>query len=192
MEAITDPLEQKALEGIISNFGQTPCQLLKESHPKRMSFDEVSARASKSDKPLSVLLFMNQLKAYFVEATVDSDPLVFVCVPRNQARSILQHGLPDTMIAVTQSGTLAMHGWLPYDKSISNYFTFDKDATVGNMKTRRMIRSFSPGVELTPNVFTVTHDAKLVISGGHWDNSLRVYSTAKGKTTQIVMGHTGE
>uniref|UniRef100_A0A4W3GMC4 BEACH domain-containing protein n=1 Tax=Callorhinchus milii TaxID=7868 RepID=A0A4W3GMC4_CALMI len=29
LDAIADETERKALEGIISNFGQTPCQLLK-------------------------------------------------------------------------------------------------------------------------------------------------------------------
>lgn len=29
LDAITDEKERKALEGMISNFGQTPCQLIK-------------------------------------------------------------------------------------------------------------------------------------------------------------------
>ena len=35
-------------------------------------------------------------------------------------------------ITVTEDGTLGVHGWLPYDKSISNYFTFEKDPTSSN------------------------------------------------------------
>lgn len=38
------------------------------------------------------------------------------------------------MITVTQDGTLGVHGWLPYDKSITNYFTFDKDSTLSSNK----------------------------------------------------------
>ena len=67
LDAISDPVERKALEGMINNFGQTPCQLLREPHPKRMAFDDMMNRASKSDKPLSILHFLDQLKAYFVE-----------------------------------------------------------------------------------------------------------------------------
>lgn len=33
LDAITDEKERKALEGMISNFGQTPCQLLKVQDP---------------------------------------------------------------------------------------------------------------------------------------------------------------
>lgn len=32
LDALTDEKERKALEGMINNFGQTPCQLLKVSH----------------------------------------------------------------------------------------------------------------------------------------------------------------
>jgi len=31
LDAITDSFKRKALEGMINNFGQTPCQLLKVS-----------------------------------------------------------------------------------------------------------------------------------------------------------------
>lgn len=33
LDAIANETERKALEGIISNFGQTPCQLLKVKPP---------------------------------------------------------------------------------------------------------------------------------------------------------------
>ena len=35
---------------------------------------------------------------------------------------------------MTQKGVVGMHSWLPYDKSISNYFTFDRDSTLLNSK----------------------------------------------------------
>ena len=67
MDAVTDEMHRKALEGMINNFGQTPCQLLKEPHPKRQSFEETVAKATKADKPISVLWFLEKLKAFFVE-----------------------------------------------------------------------------------------------------------------------------
>jgi hypothetical protein len=33
-DAIADPAEREALEGMIQNFGQVPSQLLKEPHPQ--------------------------------------------------------------------------------------------------------------------------------------------------------------
>lgn len=38
LDAITDEKERKALEGMISNFGQTPCQLLKVQTHTHFSF----------------------------------------------------------------------------------------------------------------------------------------------------------
>ncbi|KAJ7408040.1 neurobeachin like 1 [Willisornis vidua] len=114
LDALTDEKERKALEGMINNFGQTPCQLLK------------------------------------VTASLN-------CI-------------------------IGTHGWLPYDKNISNYFTFIRDTTVTNPKTQRsMSGPFAPGLEITSKLFAVSHDAKLLFSGGHWDNSIRVTSLTKGK-----------
>ncbi|RMC18484.1 hypothetical protein DUI87_04373 [Hirundo rustica rustica] len=114
LDALTDEKERKALEGMINNFGQTPCQLLK--------------------------------------------------------------------VTTSLNCVIGTHGWLPYDKNISNYFTFIKDTTVTNPKTQRsMSGPFAPGLEITSKLFAVSHDAKLLFSGGHWDNSIRVTSLTKGK-----------
>ena len=49
LDAITDPAEREALEGMIQNFGQVPCQLLKEPHPARISFSDYRAKMMKED-----------------------------------------------------------------------------------------------------------------------------------------------
>lgn len=125
------------------------------------------------------------------------------------------------VIKVTLSHNCLMgtHGWLPYDKNISNYFTFIKDPTVASPKwvsltvnvshpvrsfpalplksfslcrTQRFLSGpFSPGVEVTAHLFVVSHDGKLLFSGGHWDNSLRVTSLVKGKTVGQHIRHMG-
>ena len=40
LDALTDEKERKALEGMINNFGQTPCQLLKVNHKSYWLFDK--------------------------------------------------------------------------------------------------------------------------------------------------------
>lgn len=37
-------------------------------------------------------------------------------------------------ITVTEDGIIGVHGWLPFDKNIINYYTFEKDATVLSQK----------------------------------------------------------
>ncbi|KAM3822734.1 neurobeachin-like protein 2 isoform 1-T1 [Vipera latastei] len=187
LDAIADETQRKALEGIISNFGQTPCQLLKEPHPARFSAENAARRLSRLDT-YSPNIFENldQLKSFFVEGISDRIPLVQVVVPKNQSHSFITQGSPDMMITVSANGLLGTHSWLPYDKNISNYFSFTKDSTVSNPKTQRYLYGpFAPGAELSSKTLVVTHDGKLLFSGGHWDNSLRVTSLSKGK----VIGH---
>ena len=57
-------------------------------------------------------------------------------------------------------------------------------------RTRKTLAGpFAPEFKITSKVFMVSHDAKLVFSGGHWDNSLRVYSIAKNKTVAHIVRH---
>jgi hypothetical protein len=59
-------------------------------------------------------------------------------------------------------------------------------------RTQRVLGGpFSPGVEVTAGLFVVSHDGKLLFSGGHWDNSLRVTSLVKGKTVGHHIRHMG-
>ncbi|XP_077997957.1 neurobeachin-like protein 1 isoform X2 [Glandiceps talaboti] len=195
LDAITDPIERKATEGMINNFGQTPTQLLREPHPRRLSPEEAARKAMKTQtQTLNVFDYLTYLKAFFVEvSSADSDPLVYVQVPKSQARSFIDHGMPDNMITISERGVLGVHGWLPYDKIISNYFTFERDPTLVSPKFRRMIGGpFAPGFKIKPTLFVVSHDSRLLFSGGHWDNSVRVFnlkSHSKGKNVSIVTRH---
>lgn len=79
---MADERERKALEGIISNFGQTPCQLLKEPHPPRLSAEEVATRLAQLDtNSPSIFQNLNQLKAFFAEVVNEGVPLVLALVP---------------------------------------------------------------------------------------------------------------
>uniref|UniRef100_K7FGC5 Neurobeachin-like protein 2 n=1 Tax=Pelodiscus sinensis TaxID=13735 RepID=K7FGC5_PELSI len=183
LDALTDEKERKALEGMINNFGQTPCQLLKEPHPVRLSVEEVLQRQTKSDS-LSLNLFQHlpELKSFFIEGISDGVPLVKAVVPRNQSRSFMSQGSPEILVTASLNCIIGTHGWLPYDRDISNYFTFIRDPTVTNPKTQRSLSGpFAPGLEITSKLFVVSYDAKLLFSGGHWDNSVRVTSLTKGK-----------
>lgn len=190
LDAIQNPHERASLEGMINNFGQTPTQLLKEPHPKRMSFEEAVAKANKAGRPMSIFYFLSDLKPFFVEVSSDLDPLVYVHVPRSQTRSILQKGMPDNMITVTEDGIIGVHGWLPFDKNINYYYTFEKDATMLSSKTKKRIGGpFAPGLKMEPKLFAVTHDARLLLSGGYWDNSLQVFRLDKAVTINHIIRH---
>ncbi|XP_068179302.1 neurobeachin-like protein 2 isoform X1 [Antennarius striatus] len=189
LDAIANETERKALEGIISNFGQTPCQLLKEPHPPRMSAEGTSRRQARLDTvPLNIFEQLTKLRP-FVEVVSDGLPLVQAVVPKNQNRSFIIQG-SDMLVTVSSNGLIGTHSWLPYDKNIANYFTFTKDPTMTNPKTQRFLSGpFSPGVEISAQVLVVSNDGRLLFSGGHWDCSLRVTQLGKGKLVGRICRH---
>ncbi|XP_035269360.1 neurobeachin-like protein 2 isoform X1 [Anguilla anguilla] len=189
LDAIANETERKALEGIISNFGQTPCQLLKEPHPPRMSAESAARRLARMDTlPPNLFEQLGKLKA-FMEVVSDGVPLVQAVVPRSQTHSFIIPG-SDVLVTVSATGLLGTHSWLPHNKKIANYYSFTKDPTVSNPKTQRFVSGpFSPGVALGPRVLVVSNDGRLLFSGGHWDCSLRVTVLGKGKLVGRICRH---
>ncbi|XP_040899509.1 neurobeachin-like protein 2 isoform X6 [Toxotes jaculatrix] len=189
LDAIANENERKALEGIISNFGQTPCQLLKEPHPPRMSAENAARRLARLDTvPPNIFEELKKLRP-FVEVVSDGLPLVQAVVPKNQNRSFIIQG-SDILVTVSSNGLIGTHSWLPYDKNIANYFTFTKDPTMTNPKTQRFLSGpFEPGVEISAQVLVVSNDGRLLFSGGHWDCSLRVTQLGKGKLVGRICRH---
>ncbi|XP_078396983.1 neurobeachin-like protein 2 isoform X4 [Cetorhinus maximus] len=187
LDAIADETERKALEGIISNFGQTPCQLLKEPHPPRLTAENAARRLGRFDYAPNVFEHLGQLKPFYVEGISDDIPLVQALVPKKQADSYIT---PYVLVTVSMNGLIGTHGWLPYDKKNSKCFTFTRDPIASNVKTQRFLSGpFAPGVYLSPKILAVSPDGKLLFSGGHWDNSLRVTSLSKGKVTGHIIRH---
>lgn len=68
LDAIANPVEREAVEGMINYFGQTPSQLLKEPHPPRLSRAEANARLLKLDgrKP-DITHFLDKLNNFQIE-----------------------------------------------------------------------------------------------------------------------------
>lgn len=59
-------------------------------------------------------------------------------------------------------------------------------------RTQRFLQGpFAPGADLCSRTLAVSPDGKLLFSGGHWDNSLRVTSLAKGKVVGHITRHIG-
>lgn len=60
------------------------------SNQPAVYLQEVSERAQRVDRPLSLFLNLDQLKTYYVQGAYESDPLVYLGVPRCQTRSFIQ------------------------------------------------------------------------------------------------------
>lgn len=60
-------------------------------------------------------------------------------------------------------------------------------------RTKKLVSNqFHPGYELNSRVFVLTNDSKLLISGAHWDNSLRVFSLSKNRNVAHFFQHSGK
>lgn len=191
LDSITDDFARSAMEGMINNFGQTPCQLLKEAHPVRPTKEEVVQKYSKSDnKGLSLFLCLNNLRFFEVELATAEDPIIFVASPHFDSRMGTLSLSPEPLVTVTESGTIGIHNWLPFNKSISSFFTLDIDSSFTNLKNQRKFSvPFQPGLVLNSNLFAVASGPKLLYSGGHWDNSIRVLRISKNKGSSLLVGH---
>lgn len=191
LDHVADERERKALEGIISNFGQTPCQLLKEPHPPRLSAEEAANRLARLDtNSPSIFQNLNQLKAFFAEVVSEAVPLVLALVPHRQSHSFITQSSSDMLVTVSASGLLGTHTWLPYDRNINNYFTFSKDPTMGSPKVQKLLSG--PWVSdsgVSAQALAVAPDGKLLFSGGHWDGSLRVTSLPRGRLLNQLSRH---
>ncbi|UJR10639.1 hypothetical protein I4U23_014834 [Adineta vaga] len=195
VDAIDDPVTREAIEGMIQNFGQIPSQLLTEPHPQRQTREQAAFEIESQGRALNIFQNLNHIRAFFVEITPANDklcdPITFISIPKNQVRSFMQQGIPDTLVTVSINGVVGNNGWQPYDKSLSNFFTFERDPTLQTERNRHIIAApFSPSLEITSRQFAVSHDAKFVFSGGHWDWSLRVYSLLKSKIITSIIHHT--
>ncbi len=59
LDSITNENDRVAIEGIINNFGQTPCQLLTKPHPVRKSAAEVAQGSRRAPRVLDKLEEVN-------------------------------------------------------------------------------------------------------------------------------------
>ncbi|XP_059607349.1 neurobeachin-like protein 1 [Phlebotomus argentipes] len=184
LDKISDAKEREAIEGIINNFGQTPSQLLREPHPRRLTSEECLVRLLKHDvKRPDFMNYLDRVSSVYCDMSTEKDPVVYLSVPRTPQRSFLQIG-PDVLISVTRSGVLSTHTWVSYDKEKG--FVFGTDS----VKSRKTLSAaFHPAVKLSAKLFALNVEGKLLYVGGIWDCSLKVFSVHKGRAVASVVAH---
>ncbi|CAF1245717.1 unnamed protein product [Adineta ricciae] len=194
-DVIDDNIAREAIDGMIENFGQSPSQLLTEPHPQRQTREQVTNQMEAQGRGLNMFQNLTTVKAFFVEVVPEnakqSAPIIFISIPKNQTRSFINQGIPDVLISINNQGVIGNNGWHPYDKTSNNFFTFDRDPTLQTQKNRlTTIAPFALSIDITSRLFAVSHDAKYIFSGAHWDRSLRTYSISKTKSIHSITRHT--
>jgi hypothetical protein len=171
---------------------------LKEPHPKRKNKEQTIKERIIQGKPLIIWHVINNLKAYYVEfceqknSEEDIDPIVFIGMPRNYLRSFMQHSLADPLISITQSGLIGVNGWQSNESSETSSFVFEKDPSLLNENTKKCVSGpFDPKFILNRKIYALSIDSKLLFTGAHWDNSLRVFSMSKYRNISQIYQHNG-
>ncbi|XP_025416195.1 neurobeachin-like protein 1 isoform X1 [Sipha flava] len=198
LDAIVDPIEREAVEGMINNFGQTPSQLLKEPHPQRLSVDKAIEKMLKSDhKKPDLTMMLSELSTFYVEITDDRHPMVFLSPPRSGSKGLLQTFMTDdTLVTVCDNSLIGRHSWLPYDRHSNKGFTLEVDQSHILLKTKKdpnmypmRSSSYHPSIEMNSHLFAVSNDAKYLFTAGHWDYSVKTFSFSKNKYVSSVIRH---
>ena len=125
---------------------QTPCQLLKDPHPQRLSLDDCLRH--KSLKP-DVLQLAPDWKPYLIDmGSSDKDPIVYVDVPPKVGgggggllTSLTSSAASDVMVTVSANATVGTHGWSALDRAAmtstktKNDFVVEVDPTFFDANT---------------------------------------------------------
>lgn len=185
LDKIENNMEREAVEGMINNFGQTPSQLMREPHPKRISQEEQYLKILKTDiKRVDLIHFLDRVNSKMCDMASDRDPVVYLSQPRTIQRGFLQSG-PDMMYSISKSGQLMTHNWSVYEKERKG-FLFENDP---KSTSRPLIGPFHPKIRMNSSLFAINLDGKLLYAGGIWDGSLKVFSVQKGKTVASISFH---
>ena len=164
-----NPKKRRALEAQISNFGQTPSQVFTQPHPKRMVATEASSlRGSK----LVHILNAPALKANAIQMGSPADPIVFVGVSAGQPKQVIERGVMDNLVTISQNGVYGIHNWLAR-WTASHPFYCEKDTQVEE-GLRYITGPLSPSLTTHSMCMALSDDGKVLILGGMWDNSVRV------------------
>lgn len=132
LDKISNSVEREAVEGMINNFGQTPSQLLREPHPRRLTQDETLAKLIKFElKRPDVTAFLDRIGSVNCDLSNEKDPIVFLSTPRSPPKQFLQVS-PDFLISISKCGILGCNSWISQEKDRG--FLLEVDATTTNLK----------------------------------------------------------
>lgn len=132
LDKIANDVEREAVEGMINNFGQTPSQLLREPHPRRLTQDETLAKLIKFElKRPDMMAFLDRIASVSCDLSNEKDPIVFLSTPRSPPKQFLQVS-PDFLISISKCGILGCNSWLSQEKDRG--FLLEVDATTTNLK----------------------------------------------------------
>ncbi|CAG8541891.1 2926_t:CDS:10, partial [Racocetra persica] len=174
IDSIQDPVERKSIEEQIYHFGQTPTQLMTKPHPPRF----LSKDFLRKD-----LLNSNDNQQRFV-VELKCGKLHFVDLPIPDKESFQDE---QAIITIDENGIIGYHRVIHRSMSPDIPFTVEVDPNL-QYKTR-LSSPFSFDAIITPRCFTCSKDGKVILSCGHWDNTVKV--TLSETVTAVAISEDG-
>ncbi|CAI2163768.1 11767_t:CDS:10 [Funneliformis geosporum] len=173
IDSIQDPVERKSIEQQIYHFGQTPTQLLTEPHPKRLpSRDFLKKDLLNSD-------YNHQ--RFVVELKCGRLYLVDLPNPDNELYSINDS---QQVITIDENGIIGCHRVLR--KSTAPEIPFTMEVDPGLQYKSKLSSPYCFDAVISPRCFACSKDGKVIISAGHWDNTIKVSLTETGRTIDMI------
>ena len=188
IDAITDPMQQKAALDQIAHFGQTPYQLFKEGHPCRMPMEESICPLFST--PSAVRMYEVDIgssdRTSIGQMLLTSESIVMVSSLYPYSASIMdfQANTPDS------SG-------LPFSgkKSKSKAFTAISSLSQKLSAVTNLLDNGLSGwsTNLSPkfnfkDCFAISENGRFVFSCGHPDYTIRLCDVANGKPVEVLRG----
>lgn len=174
IDSVQDPMERRSIEQQIYHFGQTPTQLLPKPHPPRLRSKDFLRKD---------LLNSNDIQQRFV-VELKGGKLYFVDLPIPDKESSHDE---QAMITVDDSGIIGYHRVLHKSMSPDIPFTVEVDPNLQHKA--RLSSPYSFDAIITPRCFTSSKDGKVILSCGHWDNTVKITLSETGRTIDSIYGH---
>ncbi|PKK73772.1 beach-domain-containing protein [Rhizophagus irregularis] len=177
IDNVQDPIERKSIEQQIYHFGQTPTQLLTRPHPKR--------HPSKDFLKKDLLLSSDhEHQRFLIDLKCGRLHLADLPKPDNEMHSISDM---QQVITIDENGIIGCHRVLRKSTAPEIPFTVEVDPS---LKYKSKLNSpYYYDVVISPRCFACSKDGKVIISTGHWDDTMKVTLTETGRTIDSISGN---
>ncbi|GES99838.1 neurobeachin-like protein 1 isoform X2 [Rhizophagus clarus] len=174
IDNVQDPVERKSIEQQIYHFGQTPTQLLTKPHPKR----HLSKDFFKKDLLLSSDY---EHQRFVIELKCGRLHLADLPKPDHEMQSISDM---QQVITIDENGIIGCHRVLRKSTAPEIPFTVEVDPS---LKYKSKLNSpYCYDTVISPRCFACSKDGKVIISTGHWDDTIKVTLTETGRTIDTI------
>ncbi|TPX34048.1 hypothetical protein SmJEL517_g03217 [Synchytrium microbalum] len=197
IDGIRDPVERQSLEDQINNFGQTPSQLLKRPHPKRLPKTAPSVfKSTLFSHPHSHKSYLIQLKNEGISGVVlceDTTPSSGNMTAAGQLIEKVVSGTMlggDRLITIANDGTYGLQRWTSTSgRDDSTPFVYEPDSPDAK---RQLPQQYYTSSSSSPSqsLWAITKEGNYMFVGGHWSGAIGVISLDQGtRVGEPIPGH---